>query len=1422
MKAKNKKTIFAAALAFMAASFCLPQMNISSNISSVAAASADDSGTQKGDEDYDTYGGGYAATEQISGVGYTTELYDASNGLPTSDAMFLLGASDGHMWIGGYSGVICYDGSSFERLDTYDGLTSARGFFEDSSGRIWVGTNDNGVVVIDGTERVHLTYKDGLPSSSIRIFAEDGSGNIFIGTTSGVCYADSEMKLHSVPGADFSEERVLKLDTDLSGRIYGQTSNGILFAIDDCEVTEVYTSEELGMEKITTVMADPDHAGHVYIGTESSFIYYGRFGDKAGQMKRISAGPLAAVHWINYDCGRVWASSTDTAGYLDEKLRFHVLEHIPMDSGIEMITSDYQGNLWLASSTQGVLKIVTNNFVDETGRAGLPAEVSNAACLFGGALYIGTDNGLRIIGKNGKSIENDLTAYIGTARVRCIKEDEDGNLWLATYTNDTGLVCLSADGSIEAYTTENGLPDNAVRCVSFSRDGSVLAGTNGGLAVIRDGKVTRTAGASDGITNTVFLTVAEEEDGSVLAGSDGGGLYVIGKDQITKLGRDDGLTSEVIMRIVQDEKRDVFWIITSNSIEIMKAGKISPVTSFPFNNNYDIYFDDKDNAWILSSYGVYTVNADEMLRDAITDYSLYTVENGLPYAITSNSYSVKDKDGNLYMPGREGVARVNINEYYEENELLLMDVRSIYCDEERIYADEDGVFQIPPSKGRVQIMASVMDYTMLNPTVRMYLEDGPDDGITAQRSGLSSLEYTNLPYGDYTLHLQVVDKTTGEVFQDDTFRITKAARLQELLIVRGLVLVCIALFAGFIVWRVMRSTVVARQYDEIRQAKEDAERANTAKTRFLANMSHEIRTPINTIMGMNEMAMREDATGVPKGYFMSIMNYTLDIRNASESLLGLINDLLDISKVESGKMHLVEQEYDTQDMLRSITSMIRARSTEKQLTFDVVIDEILPRRMYGDSGKIKQIVLNLLTNALKYTDMGGFVLSVSMDEREGETAGLRFCVKDTGMGVKEEDMEKLFTAYERLDEKKNSGIQGTGLGLNISRKFAEMMNGKLWCESVYGEGSEFILCVKQQIADPTPIGVFAEHDESIAKGPYVPQFIAPDADILVVDDNPMNLNVIKGLLKATKVLVTTSSSGEDAIGKIRDSHFDVVLLDHMMPGMDGIETVGRIREFNKELPIYVLTANSAADEEFYKSKGFNGYLSKPVDSDILEKTIMRHLPERLMEKPTKEDASEELTEIPNDMLWLYQTEDISVEEGIKNSGGVSNYIFALNLFLETIDENAKVIRDAYESGNIRLYTIKVHALKSSARIIGANALSELAKRLEDAGNRKDIGFISVNTGRLMSDYEAFKEKLGRLAQGSESTDGKESIPEEDLKEAYATLSDCIPQMDYDAVEMILEQLKAFKLPDKDAKFFHELEKCLKGLDWDGMEALIHQ
>ena len=1362
-----------------------------------------------------TFGGGYSASAQITDGGYISEIYDASNGLPTSDANYILCSSDGYIWIGGYSGIIRYDGNTFTRLETSDGLTNGRGLFEDSKGRIWVGTNDNGVVVIDGINKTHLTYKEGLPSSSIRIFTEDDEGNVFIGTTAGICYADPDMKIHLIDDDRLNSDRVLKLDRGSDGKIYGSTRNGYAFLIEKRKLTKIYTGEDVGIGKITTIEADPDNRDRVYLGTEEGVLYHGNFGDSAANMEYISVSPLDTVQWISYDCNRIWVASLSAFGYLDKSHGFRLVENTPLDSGIEMMTSDYQGNMWFASSTQGVMKIVTNSFLDVSGKMGFPEEVANAACFFGKELYIGTDTGLRIVDDKGYPVTNELTAHVENTRIRCIKKGRDDDLWIATYTNGLGLIHLFKDGHFESFTTENGMPDNEVRCICVEDDGSVLLGTNAGLAVIKDGKVIRTVGEKEGMENTVLLTVEAGDEGRIYAGSDGDGLYVIEEGKIRKIGRDDGLTSDVIMRVKKDEERGLYWIVTSNSIEYLKDGKIREVTSFPYNNNYDLYFDHSGNMWITSSFGLYSVNTDDMLNDTVSDYRLYTVENGLTGSPTAQGYCALDEEGYLYIPERNGICRVSIDQFAKETIPIKAKISSVFCGNEEILPGADGSYTIPAEGGRIKITAAVLDYSLLNPEVRVYMEGKEEEGIKVKRSNLQPLEYTNRPYGNYTLHIKVLDSEGRTELLSEEFRLIKKPRILEMPFVRILLFLATVFGAGIIVWRFMKSTVVNRQYEEIRLAKEEAERANSAKSRFLANMSHEIRTPINTIMGMNEMSMREDPTGVPKPYFISMMNYAFDIRNASVSLLSLINDLLDISKIESGKMHLVEQEYDTSDLLRSIVSMIRSRSTEKELSFDVVIDEILPKRLYGDEGKIKQIVLNLLTNAVKYTEKGGFALYVSMEERMDDECTLRISVRDTGIGVRQEDMDKLFTAYERLDEQKNSGIQGTGLGLDISRRFAELMGGTLTCESEYGKGSEFILTVSQKIIDKTPLGVFMEHDESSINGPYVPQFVAPDADILVVDDNPMNLNVIKGLLKGTKVFVTTATSGEECLEKIRDTKFDVVLLDHMMPGMDGVETVGEIRKDYPDLPVYALTANSAAGEDFYKSKGFNGYLSKPIDSQTLEKTIMQHLPDEIMEHPAEAEAVEELTEIPEELKWIYETEGISVEEGIKNSGGISNYIFSLHMFLDTIDENAKVIRDSYENGNIRLYTIKVHSLKSSARIVGATELSGLAEALEDAGNREDMDFINGNADKLLLDYEAFKEKLSGLRENTDNKE-KEAIPEEELKEAWAALSDEISQMDYDASEMILKQLNEYALPADAENMVKELTKMLKVLDWDGM------
>ncbi len=1395
-------------------------LTVSTVFSPMTAMAADIAEAPEAREDSESKtGGGYAATGQLENVGYISEIYDATNGLPTSDANFIMSGSDGYIWIGGYSGIIRYNGSTFERQDASTGLTSGRVIFEDNKKRVWIGTNDNGVVVIDkGTTR-RYTFEDGLPSSSIRSFAQGGDGVVYIGSTGGISYVGDDGKLRNLSDDRLSDKTIIRLSADPDGTVFGNTMDGEIFAIESEKVTEFYTMEDLGTDKISTVFADPKHPGKVYMGTEGSTVYYGKFGSRVDSLRIIRVFPADNIYWITSACDRIWITSENVAGYIDDGFQFHVLRDIPMNNSIDMMTADYQGNLWFASSRQGVMKVVTNNFRDITQAAGLYSSTVNSTCLHRNLLYIGTDSGLYILDKNNKTVENELTRFLGKSRIRCITCDNDQSLWFSTFTNDLGLIKLSAFGDIKTFTEKKGMPGNKIRCTSQASDGSMLVGTNDGLVIIKNDEIQRIVGASDVITNTVFLTVCEGDNGDIYAGSDGDGIYVINESGEKKLGRLDGLTSDVILRIKKDEERGLYWIITSNSIEYMKDGIITDVDTFPYNNNFDMFPDDKGNMWVLSSIGVYCVKIEEFLNNNVSDYKLYSYANGLSGAPTANSFSDMDKEGDLYIAERTGVCAVNIEHFFEKQDTIKVGIKSISINNEEISPGEDGSYTIPAEKGRIQITPAILDFSMTNPLINVYLEGAADNGITADQNKLTSLEYTDLKYGDYTLHIQVLDRSSQKVYQDETFRIIKKPMFMELLIVRIMAAVLVALLAGFIVWRVMTGTVISRQYEQIRKAKEEAERANSAKSRFLANMSHEIRTPINTIMGMDEMILREDAKDVPKGYFMSVINYALDIRSATESLLGLINDLLDISKIESGKMHLVEQGYDVADLLRQLVKMIRVRSAEKDLTFDVIVDESIPSRLHGDSGKIKQVVLNLLTNAVKYTENGGFTLKVTKESESDDECGLRFSVKDTGIGVKEEDMEKLFTAYERLDEEKNSAIQGTGLGLDISRRFAELMGGKLWCESVYGQGSEFILTVNQKIEDATPMGKFVENADEGAKGPYVPQFVAPDADVLVVDDNPMNLNVIKGLLRATKMFVTTATSGEECLDKIKYGKFDVILLDHMMPGMDGVETVAKIREDHPDLPVYALTANSAAGEEFYISKGFTGYLSKPIDSRALELAIMKHLPEEMMMKPVAADGTAEPEELPEDMKWVNNVEGISVEDGIRNSGGISSFISSLNLFRETLDDVASVIKGAYEANDLRLYTIKVHALKSSARIIGATGLSELCQKLEDAGNKEDRAFIDANTKKLFEDHLSFKEKLSALEKKPDD-DGKEEISEAELKDAYAALSELVPQMDYDGVEMVVENLKGYRLPPEDAAKISDIEKMMKTLDWDSMEQLL--
>lgn len=416
--------------------------------------------------------------------------------------------------------------------------------------------------------------------------------------------------------------------------------------------------------------------------------------------------------------------------------------------------------------------------------------------------------------------------------------------------------------------------------------------------------------------------------------------------------------------------------------------------------------------------------------------------------------------------------------------------------------------------------------------------------------------------------------------------------------------------------KVSRVLWLVEEIDEERKAREAlrdisdrAMAASEAKSAFLSNMSHEIRTPINAILGMNEMILRECSQNSP------ILSYAENIDAAGHTLLALVNDILDFSKIEAGKMEIIPAEYDLSSLINDLVHMISYRAEGKGLEFSLEVAPEVPKRLWGDDIRLKQIIINLLTNAVKYTKDGSVVFSIDFEKKDEKHVLLTVAVKDTGSGIKKEDMDKLFSKFDRIGEEKNRHIEGTGLGLSITTRLLGMMDSKLEVGSIYGVGSRFYFTLEQEVIDWEPLGNMAEvlvSNTSVVHQ-YHEQFTAPEAELLVVDDTAMNLVVFKNLLKKTKVRIDTAESGDEALALADKKKYDLVFLDHMMPKKDGIVTLHEMKEqergMNKETPVICFTANAVSGAwDLYKNEGFDDYLTKPIDFVKLEQMVMKYLP----------------------------------------------------------------------------------------------------------------------------------------------------------------------------------------------------------------------
>ncbi len=715
----------------------------------------------------------------------------------------------------------------------------------------------------------------------------------------------------------------------------------------------------------------------------------------------------------------------------------------------------------------------------------------------------------------------------------------------------------------------------------------------------------------------------------------------------------------------------------------------------------------------------------------------------------------------------------------------------------------------------------------------------------------------------------------------------------------------------------------------MKEANIEIEKAANLKSDFLANMSHELRTPMNAVIGMAEMALREDLSP-------SARNYINQIKNSGKTLLTIINDILDFSKIESGKMDILEVNYEPVSLIRDISSIMNTRIDRDNVEFVLDINPALPKQLFGDSIRIKQVIINLANNAAKFTRKGQVYLKFDFRQTGSKTIDLLFSVKDTGIGIRKEDMVKIFQSFQQVDSKRNRSIEGTGLGLAICKQLLSLMDGNIKVESVYGEGSSFSFVLPQKIVDPSAsisltdpdplptygflkndyahrqlrldmarlnikymdlkninITKFLSKNESSGNGAYlfidyknfdmelqlfikehpkitavvvteydtlahfdIPNvivaskplssmsiasiynheamlldehqstdeyydFTAESACVLIVDDNQINLTVAEGLLEPLKMHVDTASGGEEALKKITEKKYDLILMDHMMPELDGVETTRIIRNSHHEydnVPIIALTANVVSGaSEMFKKEGMNDFVPKPIEVRVLLTKLKRWLPKEKVKSVTSKHGKSSSKPQQSSL----KIKDLDTESALKLAGSENLYWTILKDYFQAIPKKYKLIQTCWENADWRNYTVEVHALKSASRQIGAAELSALAAKLEEAGNALDIDTINSKTDEVLEMYAHYYDILQPyFSESNKNGSNGDTISSEELEDTFKKIEHAVDNLNLEEMEASLKMLEGYSFDGDEANLYSSLCEAVAEMDPDACVDII--
>ena len=720
----------------------------------------------------------YASSKNFDS--YIKTVYNNTNGLPGGVANDIASTSDGILWIGTYAGLYRHNGKEFRLMNEYESIKTVRCLYVDDDGRLFVGTNDNGLSILINEEITDvLTEKNGLPSDSVRCITSASDGRYYIGTSAELAVVEINDGIRIV-AKEPDVTSALRLTADSEGHVAAVTSSGKLIILQNSKVTETASAYD---EKFISAEFSDD--GKLFAATESNKIFVFSIKDENNLqfLQTINCGSMNHINSLSFYENVLFLCSDSGVGYIDYKKdnSFHLIDTDLFNNSIDNMIEDYQGNLWFSSSRLGLLKMCETAFAEIYLSAGFSEAVVNTVIKFNNKIYFGTDEGLSMIDvESGEPDENELTNKMKGLRIRCLMQDSKNRMWVCTYTK--GLYCMNKAGKIEAFETDT---EQQFRVLLELSDGTIAAAGKKGITFLKNGEVTKRLTKANGFENQVVLTLSELSDGTLIAGTDGGGIAIIQQQSIVKLlRRQDGLTSNVILRTVNDYNGNTptgaFYAITSNGINYVdKDFSIHPLTNFPYSNNYDMIVRQDGNIFVLGSAGIFVVTRDELLSGKKVDYILLDLRRGLLGTLTANSWNYIDEENNLYLSCDTGASVLNLDAYDKNNRSYRMQLKSVIVNGKRYLVQKDIPFVIPENSDSIEIVPEIINYSINNPYISLYMEGIDEHPNIMTQNELASVIYSNIAAGKYTFHISLLDSKGLNVIEENTYEIEKQYHIYD-------------------------------------------------------------------------------------------------------------------------------------------------------------------------------------------------------------------------------------------------------------------------------------------------------------------------------------------------------------------------------------------------------------------------------------------------------------------------------------------------------------------------------------------------------------------------------------------------------------------------------------------------------------------